>query len=145
MGKVSNETESTTVVNENDWLYIVKKIGSAFKSRKTKRSYLLGYKSYVALLTQTGTSAPSAIVLDNSLGFTPVWSYDSQGSYFLTYSGGFTTNKTTVLINQNRSNRHNAAYWNDSNSITVETSVISTNTLADDILENTLIEIRVYY
>jgi len=42
------------------------------------------YKVYVALLTQTGTDAPVANILMNTLGQTPIWSYDDVGRYILT-------------------------------------------------------------
>ena len=44
-------------------------------------------KVYKALLTQSGTNAPVATVLVNTLGETPVFSYDSTGVYLLTTSG----------------------------------------------------------
>ena len=40
-----------------------------------------GYKSYVALLTQSGTDAPEATVLENSLGITITFGYVSPGLY----------------------------------------------------------------
>lgn len=56
-----------------------------------------GIKKYVALLTQSGTNAPVATVLENSLGGTLVWTYEAQGSYLGTLNGAFTLNKTHVL------------------------------------------------
>ena len=55
------------------------------------------YKVYTALLTQTGTDAPVATVLENTLGGTVVWTRDDAGSYLGTLSGAFTANKTHVL------------------------------------------------
>ena len=52
------------------------------------------YKEYVALVSQIGTSAPTATILVNTLGFTPVWSYENPGVYQLTYEGGFPFGKT---------------------------------------------------
>lgn len=54
------------------------------------------YKKYKAVLTQSGTNAPEAIVLDNSLG-TLTWSYVGVGSYKVTCSGLFTLGKVFVL------------------------------------------------
>lgn len=54
------------------------------------------YKVYKALLSQTGTNAPVATVLENTLGGTVVWSYDSVGNYKATLSGAFTEGKTMV-------------------------------------------------
>jgi hypothetical protein len=39
------------------------------------------YKVYTALLTQTGTSAPVAIVLENTLGVALTWIYGTTGTY----------------------------------------------------------------
>lgn len=52
------------------------------------------YLKYVALLTQSGTDAPVATVLENTLGGTVVWSYDDVGFYVGTLAGAFSANKT---------------------------------------------------
>ena len=55
----------------------------------------LSYKSYIATLTQTGTSAPTATVAYNSLGAAITPSRTSAGVYLLTAgSAVFTANKT---------------------------------------------------
>jgi len=55
-------------------------------------------KVYKALLTQTGTSAPVATVLVNTLGEVPTWAYDSLGYYKLSITGGFDVTKTFVNV-----------------------------------------------
>lgn len=57
------------------------------------------YKVYTALLTQSGTDAPVATVLENTLGGTVVWSYGGVGDYTATATGLFTSGKTMVFIN----------------------------------------------
>lgn len=57
----------------------------------------VGYKEYVALLTQTGTNAPVATVLKNEIGAI-VWTRESDGEYFGTLSGVFLENKTNCTI-----------------------------------------------
>ena len=47
-------------------------------------------KVYIALLTQSGTDAPVATVLKNTLGGVPVWSYSSVGVYNAELSNAFT-------------------------------------------------------
>lgn len=42
----------------------------------------VGYKTYVALLTQTGTDAPVATVLENTLGSDIIWNYELTGVYY---------------------------------------------------------------
>ena len=55
------------------------------------------YKVYTALLTQSGTDAPVATVLENTLGGEVVWTRDSEGFYFGTLNGVFLDNKTITL------------------------------------------------
>jgi len=56
-------------------------------------------KVYVALLTQSGTDAPVATVLKNTLGGTVVWTYDAVGQYNGTLANAFTLNKTAIFHN----------------------------------------------
>lgn len=65
-------------------------------------SYTPSYLVYTALLTQSGTDAPVATVLENTLGVVPVWSYDDVGYYKLTSAGIFTDNKTFIQIDYNK-------------------------------------------
>jgi len=51
---------------------------------------------YKALLTQTGTDAPVATVLENTLGGTVVWTYYGIGDYRGTLSGAFPENDTLL-------------------------------------------------
>lgn len=57
-------------------------------------NYVAPYKVYTALLSQSGTNAPVATVLENTLGGTVVWSYSGTGSYQATLTGAFTSQKT---------------------------------------------------
>lgn len=59
-------------------------------------------KRYVALLTQSGTSAPTATVLYNTLGGTVSYTYTDVGVYTAICTGKITRLKTVVLINKNR-------------------------------------------
>ncbi len=58
----------------------------------------LPYKVYTALLSQTGTGAPSATILENTLGGTIVWTRNTTGIYEGTLSGVFTDLKTVCFI-----------------------------------------------
>ena len=55
-------------------------------------------KVYKALLSQTGTAAPTATVLANSFGITPSYSYVGTGNYTLTATGILTTGKMFARI-----------------------------------------------
>ena len=61
----------------------------------------LPYTEYMALLTQSSTSAPTAAVLTNTLGVTPTLGYTSPGVYTITATGLFTSAKTVVEITNN--------------------------------------------
>ena len=52
------------------------------------------YKEYVALLTQSGGNAPTAVVLSNTLGGVPVWTKNNIGVYYLILIGAFPVDKT---------------------------------------------------
>ena len=64
----------------------------------------LGYTNiYRALLTQTGTAAPVATVLENTFGYGSaytnlVWARTGVGLYTVTFTNGFTTSKTFCMI-----------------------------------------------
>lgn len=52
------------------------------------------YKVYTALLTQTGTDAPVATVLQNTLGKPVVWTRIGSGNYVGSSAGSFPVDKT---------------------------------------------------
>jgi len=56
-----------------------------------------GIKRYKALLTQSGTDAPTAVILENTLGEVPTFSYSASGEYKMTSNGKF-TGKTFLII-----------------------------------------------
>ena len=55
-----------------------------------------GVKVYRALLAQSGTDNPTAIVLENTLSGTPVWTRDGVGTFVATLAGAFTADKTFI-------------------------------------------------
>ena len=55
------------------------------------------YKVYTAILSQSGTNAPSANILENTIG-NIVWSYSSAGNYLATLEGAFTSQKTFFYV-----------------------------------------------
>jgi len=99
------------------------------------------YKVYTALLNQTGTAAPTAIVLENTLGGTVNFEYNSLGTYSVTSSALFTLDKTTC-IGANRGMGLTGCAVATTSSITLYTSYLGS--LANGFLINTYLEIRVY-
>ena len=51
---------------------------------------------YTALLTQSGTNAPVATVLENTLGGIVVWTRSGVGEYIGTLAGAFPLNKCSI-------------------------------------------------
>jgi len=100
------------------------------------------YLKYVALLTQTGTGAPTAIVLENTLGGTVVWTRSEVGVYAGTLSGVFTENKTAIFLGAAVGNIIQYGFWDSTNFILLLTT--EGGVAADEKLYLTPIEIRVY-
>ena len=106
-------------------------------------SYSLGYTVYTALVTQAGTAAPVATILQNTTGGTITWTRTGTGEYTATIANAlFTLNKTLVFIN-NGDGLHQgqgvAPNWTSPT-----TTTIDIDTFSDDALINGAIEIRVY-
>lgn len=111
------------------------------------------YKAYDAILTQSGTSAPSVTTGQNDFGATTfTWSYVSAGTYKVTASTAvFTANKTTVVIGDPGNSLVNyTATVNSTTQVTITTSALSVLSLilnaavTNSLLTNTLVEIRVF-
>jgi hypothetical protein len=100
------------------------------------------YLKYVALLSQSGTDAPVATVLENTLGGTVVWERDGVGAYFGTLVGAFTENKTFIFI-QSTGAFSQIAYWDSEDNVQIQTKD-STTAFEDGQLLSASIEIRVY-
>jgi hypothetical protein len=103
------------------------------------------YKIYRALLTQTGGNAPVATVLENTLG-TIVWSYLAPGLYLGTLNGAFPINKYFAFLASggfdtapNNGGSGNPYYYSR-----VDDNSVGINSVTDDKLTNSPIEIIVY-
>jgi hypothetical protein len=102
------------------------------------------YKKYIALITQTSTSAPTVIELENTIG-PIVWTRKATGEYSGTLSGAFTANKTYATISNVEPNGivMISTTANDINLIT--TNLHSPTAVKHDShLSNNTLEIRVY-
>lgn len=107
----------------------------------------LGYKSYVANLTQASTAAPVATVLLNEFLPTLTWARTSAGIYTLTAASAvFTASKTQVILSGALSGIATVALTSTT-VITLTVKDTGTNSAAavsDDLLSATGIEIRVF-
>jgi hypothetical protein len=99
------------------------------------------YDSYVAALTQSGTGAPTAVVMENSLGGTLVLARSIGGTYSATLVGAFDAAKTVGFISVQTIQRYGkiTRFSDDAVLILIEDE---TGTLDDD--WSAYVEIRAY-
>lgn len=108
---------------------------------------LPSYKVYSAILNQSGTNPPVATILENTLGVTPTWYYDSQGNYRAEALGVFTLGKTVIVPGVINFTSLNNSVPATINNVYIETIGLGIGPLpvpSDDLLTDTFIEIRVY-
>lgn len=111
---------------------------------KRGNAIVSGIKKYKAVLSQSGTNAPTAVVLENSLGGSVVWGYSSVGNYTATLSGAFTNNKTFVMVSTGGSigNTFLRGYATSTSVVSVNTS--NTSGYIDGAMAPSFINIEVY-
>jgi hypothetical protein len=103
----------------------------------------IGYTVYTALITQAGTAAPVATILQNTTGATFTWARTSGGTYTITASSNaFTSNKTLVFNN----NGSSTGTFGFASAIWTRTSdtVVTITTGGDGRITNGSFEIRIY-
>ena len=95
------------------------------------------YKSYTALVSQNAANAPTAVVLENTIGAV-TWAYISTGYYQLQLVGAFPAGKTFCpIVVVSNAPEFATNYGGALDFIEILTS-------GDNILSSTPIEIRVY-
>ena len=102
----------------------------------------LGYTNYVALITQTGTAAPSAEhLIQNTTGGTPVFAYVSPGVYTITFPFAFKADPNVVVFinNGNASPTANIGW-----ALTGVAGQIRINATGNGVLTRGSLEIRIY-
>ena len=105
---------------------------------------LRNYERYIALITQTSTSAPTVIELENTIG--PIaWTRKATGEYVGSLSGAFTANKTYAMIS-NVAADSIVMISTTANDINIITTNLQNPTASkhDSHLSKNTIEIRVY-
>lgn len=103
------------------------------------------YLVYAALLTQSGTDDPVAIVLQNTIGAI-VWTRSGPGVYVGTLTGAFTVGKVALFITPNDGAFSGGFFYMTSggvNDVTIGTGMVATGS-EDGWLANTTIKIEVY-
>jgi hypothetical protein len=103
-------------------------------------------KAYYSFLTQTGTNAPVANILVDTLS-NPIWEYSAVGTYTINKSNTFTSGKTAPFsaITYDISGNKITAEWTSVSVITIKTyAAADTTVLANDVLSNQEFNIEIY-
>lgn len=103
----------------------------------------LGYTAYAALISQSGTNAPTATVLKNNTGHTYTWARTGSGTYTITANGNAFTNNKTVVFNNNGLSTGSFGF---ASAIWTRTSdtVVTITTGGDGRITNGSFEVRIY-
>jgi hypothetical protein len=125
--------------------FTVQSLGSLINT-----GFVGGYTVYTALLTQAGTAAPVATVLQNTTGGTIAWTRNSTGRYIATISGKtYTANKTAIFLTSGATGATDGAFLKVENSGNTTIQAFynydtATNTAIDGVVTGSAIEIRIY-
>jgi hypothetical protein len=92
---VALDTDSTLAANSDARVASQKAVKTALA---LKANGTAGVLRYNAIIAQAASGAPTATVLENTLGGTPVWGRTSAGLYTLTLAGVWTSAKTQVFL-----------------------------------------------
>lgn len=100
-------------------------------------------QTYVALLTQSGTDAPSAVVLADNIGII-TWTRTNTGQYLGTPISPLDALNTFVIIGNVEHDYLASAYVNSDGNIVVHTTKTQNHAHTDSQLLNSPIEVRIY-
>ena len=101
------------------------------------------YKVYTALLSQVGTAAPTAIILQNELG-TIYFEYEQRGSYLIKNDDGILAGNVFCIIANSIENDCASTHIQKRDNSTIQIITKDSKGFEDNILINTSVEIRVY-
>ncbi len=103
-----------TVTPQDGDLVVITDVSTTPNSTKTAtvgsiaKQVTLGYSSFVAQLTQTGTNVPTMTEVSNDTGLTFTISRTNPGVFKITPSSDFVINKTIALITGTGTSTQNA-------------------------------------
>lgn len=97
-GKSNILKKTSSGINPTDFSLAVKEAAQCPDDPCGDGGSSVGYKKYVALLSQTGQDDPVATVLENTLGGVPVWTRYSMGQYLCTLPDAFPKLKTFCSV-----------------------------------------------
>lgn len=109
---------------------------------KATADELRPYEVYTALLNQTGTSAPLATILENTVGAI-VWTRTDVGQYEATLANAFLDGKAWCIASTTNGGNL-VKFYRANDSALIMLTYDSSNVISDEVLINHSIEIRAY-
>lgn len=102
-------------------------------------------KVYTALISQSGTAAPTVTVIENTTGATITWARSTVGSYTATASLAiFTVNKTACIVSGGWLIANTTLKITRSSTTVCVLNSFASGSATDSTLSETFVEIRVY-
>jgi hypothetical protein len=142
MAKISALTAAANTTTGAETLPIVQS-GATVKATINQ---IRGFKTVKLLVSQTSTGAPTATVIENTTGVTPVFARSSAGVYTLTMTGAFTVNKTFIPVPRQVLSTGNecTVARTTADVVSIQSFATSGPTSTDGLLSATPIEIQIY-
>jgi hypothetical protein len=100
-------------------------------------------QTYVALLSQSGTTAPDAAVLATNIGGI-TWTRTAKGNYLGTMATPLSVTNTFVIIGNVEHDHLTSCFVNTDGNIVVQTTNTQNHQHDDNVLRNSPIEVRIY-
>ena len=111
----------------------------------TGTNNIIPYRVYTGLISQTGTNNPTVVVMENTIG-NIVWTRNANGQYQGYLPGEFLAAKTFLLTSGdyaiNPTNQARQFFRSSDDYVSILTQI--NGIIADGLLDNTPIEIRIY-
>lgn len=107
----------------------------------------IAIRTYAAILNQSGTDAPVATVLHNTLDGEIVWTRTGAGAYVGTLTGQFPVNKMTIIaniLNIPPNKKISSGINNSPDSVLLYQTGAASPYTAQDNMVNAWVEIKVY-
>jgi hypothetical protein len=141
--KISQVAAKGATLEDDDILLIGEYNGSTYDSKSVTGANVRPFKTYLANLSQTGSSAPTANFTYSELTTTLTFARSGAGVYTITSSGTeFTTNKTFINCTLGASAGIVTAYSPNNYTITIITSDV-TGTPVDGYMNPLNVEIKI--
>jgi hypothetical protein len=144
--RISELTAKSGIIEDTDLLVISDYNGATYDTKSVTGAQIKPFKTYLASISQTGTSAPTVDWGYSELSSTVTLSRATNGNFQLTLSGAeFTLNKTFVQITNGSSGANVilGAYRQSTTVIRFYSSDSLTQILTDGLLFNAQLEIKI--